>query len=112
MATANEDVKKALDALGERRVINAGNSGTSWFREWSDGWIEQGGKVSRTGTKDIVSLPKAYSSAEYNITFGVGTNDSSIDLASIVSCSGQETGSFVAMVGSAAHFAYWRTEGY
>ena len=110
--TVNVDVKKTLDALGERRVVNVGESGNSWFREWSDGWIEQGGKVSRTGVKDIVTLPKAYSNTHYNITFGVGHNNSEINLASVTVCSEQKTGSFVALVGSAANFAYWRTEGY
>lgn len=45
------------------------HSGSSWYRVWSDGHIEQGGKatnVPTSGTK-AVSLPMPYSNTNYAI---------------------------------------------
>lgn len=46
---SQDDVKAAvLAALDEinrpgERVVSKWSSGKSWYRKWSDGWIEQGG---------------------------------------------------------------------
>ena len=43
-------------------------NGTSWYRVWSDGWIEQGGYFVSNGTGyGQVTLMKPYSSSVYNI---------------------------------------------
>ena len=73
MATANEDVKKTLEALNtrsERRVVALGKSSGSWWREWSDGMIEQWIKRSvqiNVDGKVTITLPKAYSGTDYVI---------------------------------------------
>lgn len=44
-------------------------NGTSWYRVWSDGWIEQGG-ISPSGADQAtptVTLLKAFSNANYNV---------------------------------------------
>lgn len=44
-------------------------SGTSWYRVWSDGWIEQGGRTGSLGqgkTQSITFL-KAFSNANYSV---------------------------------------------
>ena len=33
----------SLNAVGARTVVNAYRNGESWYRKWSDGWVEQGG---------------------------------------------------------------------
>ncbi len=48
MATANATVKKVLDHLlqnggGNTKVIKEWHSGSSWYRQWQSGFIEQGG---------------------------------------------------------------------
>ena len=41
-------------------------NGTSWYRVWSDGWIEQGGRVSISqDTQTTVTLLKAFSNTNY-----------------------------------------------
>lgn len=42
-------------------------SGTSWYRKWSDGWIEQGGACSVIRGTITVTLHKAFSNALYDV---------------------------------------------
>lgn len=43
-------------------------SGTSWYRIWSDGWIEQGGRVSISqDTQTTVTLLKPFSDTNYTV---------------------------------------------
>ena len=54
-----------------RFVKTTYNSGTTWYRIWSDGWIEQGGKYTGTsGTcwSTTITFPKAFSNTNYNIS--------------------------------------------
>lgn len=79
MTTANSEVKKTLNALGERRVIEAGKNGTTWYRKWSDGWIEQGGQIEANIGQATVTFPKAFTDSNYSIVFvpfGGRTQDS------------------------------------
>lgn len=50
-------------------IVESWSSGTSWYRKYSDGWIEQGG---RTGTK--------VSGFIYKITFNTAFKDTNYDL--------------------------------
>ena len=55
-------------------------SGTSWYRVWSDGWIEQGGTKAGAlfnGASQTLTLPKAYKNASYIIT-GIGVYKSGV----------------------------------
>ena len=45
-------------------VIETYRSGASWYRIWSDGWIEQGGKGTGVAT---ISLLKAFSDTNYTL---------------------------------------------
>lgn len=59
----NEAVKRS--ELAEVHVVTQKYvSGTSWYRIWSDGWIEQGGKGTGVAT---ISLLKAFSNTNYTI---------------------------------------------
>lgn len=40
-------------------------SGTTWYRIWSDGWIEQGGRVTSTKSSGTITFPKAFSNTNY-----------------------------------------------
>jgi hypothetical protein len=42
-------------------------SGTSWYRVWSDGWIEQGGKTSATEGAVTVTLLKEFTNTNYSV---------------------------------------------
>ena len=56
---------------GSASLVATYSSGTSWYRKWSDGWIEQGGlgaKVSDGNTN--VTFPTPFSNTNYTITTG------------------------------------------
>lgn len=42
-------------------------SGTSWYRVWSDGWIEQGGYKGSTSAGSTVKLLKNFSNTNYTL---------------------------------------------
>ena len=50
-------------------VISTYSSGTSWYRKWSDGWIEQGGHTSA----DYVTFPVAMKNTNYFFSRTNGT---------------------------------------
>lgn len=53
------------------------HSGTSWYRVWSDGFIEQGGKLTLTGTAAIareITFNKPFASSMIGLSLMVGRN--------------------------------------
>lgn len=70
MATANETVKKVLDNLNQRisfvgGVVDSWSDGNgNWWRKYSDGFIEQGGKSDNTYTGPV-SLNTSFSGTNY-----------------------------------------------
>lgn len=52
---------------GLRTVVKSYVNGTSWFREWSDGWIEQGGIA---WTNSWTTLLKEMSNTNYTLVLG------------------------------------------
>lgn len=52
----------------ENTVISTYSSGASWYRVWSDGWIEQGGRVTGGGNV-TVTLLKNFSNSNYFVNF-------------------------------------------
>lgn len=55
-------------------VVENYKSGKSWYRVWSDGWIEQGGWKDTSSTATDVALLKNFSDTNYSITFGGNYN--------------------------------------
>ena len=51
-----------------RYVTQTYINGTSWYRVWSDGWIEQGGVITLSGLT-VLSFLKTFSNTNYNISF-------------------------------------------
>lgn len=70
---------KKIDFSGSNREIYIAeqyyNDG-SWYRVWSNGFIEQGGIATNTGstTKKTVNLLKPFSDNKYTLVFGVSNN--------------------------------------
>ena len=60
-----------LSDIPKAYVIKTWRSGAQWYRRWSDGWLEQGGRIKLevwTGgndTKRTFSFPTAFSNATY-----------------------------------------------
>lgn len=100
-------------------VYDAWTNGTSWYREWSDGWLEQGG-INRVhlfnGTLQTLTLLKSYKTASYTIT-GIGVKKSRVwGYASIEEDSVTTTSFKYAGMGSSSQDGivdfYWYTCGY
>lgn len=49
-------------------------NGTSWYRVWSDGWIEQGGYFNCTSSGQKLTFLKTFSNTNYCITASGGTS--------------------------------------
>jgi len=58
-----------LSGATVKAVVDAGETGTSWYRKWSDGFVEQGGSFSYSGTSAnqsaSISFPKAFTNTNY-----------------------------------------------
>jgi hypothetical protein len=74
-------IQAQLDQLGNRRYVKEtgkSSDGTSWYRVWSDGWIEQGGTyTSSDNRKYPVTLSKKMTTTNYHSTVTGGYNTSS-----------------------------------
>ena len=59
----------ASHVLGDITVIETWQSddGTSWYRKWSDGWIEQGGRVTSSSAQ---TLPTPFTTNTYTVVVG------------------------------------------
>lgn len=58
-------------------VTETWHSGTSWYRVWSDGFIEQGGKLTFTSTTSInreITFNKPFASSMIGLSLMAGRN--------------------------------------
>lgn len=100
-------------------VCETWTNGTSWYRVWSDGWIEQGGTKAGSlsgGVQQTLTLPKAYKNTSYIIT-GIGVKKSKLwGYASIEENSVTKNSFKYAGMGSSSPDGivnfYWYTCGY
>lgn len=86
--TAHPDVLKTLRHFEKRSsdsvIVESGKTSSGWWRKWSDGFIEQGGKQEmRAGSNDsngnnVVQFFVPFSGTDYNIL--VTANDKSPDI--------------------------------
>ena len=82
-ASANQDVLKTLNWIkgrlesgsSEATIVDTYRSGSSWYRVWSDGFIEQGGwqDYEDNGSKTSFSFLKPFSSLPC-VCLGISTN--------------------------------------
>lgn len=62
--------KPSIPATPKAYLIATWRSGTSWYRKYSDGFIEQGGRIAGTTTSGTVSYPIAFATTDYTVTIG------------------------------------------
>ena len=79
MTTANSEVKKTLDALGERtgtHLVDKRETSTTWYRKYSDGWVEQGGIVNDVNfySNSSVTFPVPFRDTNYSLCVGGKNN--------------------------------------
>lgn len=89
-------------------VVETYHSGTEWYRVWSDGWCEQGGKVQSATS---VTLLKPYLNTDYSLvaTTDGGTSSSS---ASLLSVYNKTSTGFYVTTSENRYSVCWRAAGY
>ena len=65
----NGKLDKSVNGTAVKYIIKTYNDGTNWYRQWSDGWLEQGGISQNTdyGSWLPVSLLKPFSNTSYTL---------------------------------------------
>lgn len=58
--------KPSIPSSPNAYITETFHSGALWYRKWSDGFIEQGGRMAEASS-GAVTLPKAYTSKDYII---------------------------------------------
>lgn len=66
---------RVLEQLAKPHIVETYQNGTSWYRVYSDGWCEQGGRVNASANGTSVALLKPYKNLDYagNVLQIVGT---------------------------------------
>ena len=113
-ATTTSTASSATPAVVVENYIN----GASWYRIYSDGWCEQGGKIISTGAIEYpVSLLKAYVNNNYCAVIASGSPTSGE--STVASLNARTVSAFtIAMWGymwgypSFNTYVYWKTGGY
>ena len=113
-ATTTSSASSSKVAVVVQNYVN----GTSWYRVWSDGWIEQGGVFSLSGrTSASQTFLKAFSNTNYGLylTYGsyqnyddsimIGTKNASNFTAQMTTTGANDTGSPTQQI-------YWHACGY
>jgi hypothetical protein len=57
-------------------VVETFKSGSSWYRVYDDGWVEQGATIPLTACPQTITLLKQYQDTNYTICIGGGDPDS------------------------------------
>jgi len=96
----------------KKTVVGNYVNGNSWYRLWSDGWIEQGGYASAVNNAgQTVTLLKSYRYSDYTVTTGRGI--AYLGLAENIMVSTRYPNYFILYAGrSEARDTYWQSSGY
>ena len=88
-------------------VTETYRNGTEWYRVWSDGWIEQGGAMSGSGST-TVTLLKGFSDTTYTVQSTCLDSETTNFYASFIQS--KSTNSFVAFIPRGS--LMWQSCGY
>lgn len=102
---AVQALNKANTATAKAYITATWKSGSSWYRKWSDGFIEQGGYVSSTSN---VTLHTPFTGVNYNVVFGIRTGCGSHYATSV----NELTKTYFRICLPYGHPAYWIAMGY
>lgn len=106
-----------LGELDSQRFLVAEQKGATWYRWYSDGWLEQGGVTGAiSNTNTTITFPKAFANTNYSIS-AIALNDRAYAYAdkfpSVRSFSATQLVLALRYIsGNQALAIKWRTEGY
>lgn len=84
-------------------IVDTYTSENSWYRVWSNGWIEQGGTSTAEATDVTISFPISFTTTNIQITTGSSTGYSVVR---------SKTKTNIVLGRSAANITYWYACGY
>lgn len=92
-------------------VVESYVNGSSWYRIWSDGWIEQGGFATRSAATQTVAFLKEFVDTNYNVQISLRhTSDSTDGRPPLIR--GRTTTGFTLNIYTSYEGAYWYACGY
>lgn len=108
---AADAAQSAVDGIANPNayVTAMWRSGASWYRKWSNGFIEQGGTVNVSTVTSTISLHTPFTSNSYNVAFGELSSDT-IDGSSVIT--GRATSNFTLKRVTGANTISWYAAGY
>lgn len=117
LSEVSQEVLAALNFLKKRTgayLVDSGETSTTWYRKYSDGWVEQGGNVASVGYNKPASVtyPVAFGDSNFSLCVGNKANNTEINysIMSVKSCT--QTGCVVHNGSSATGPMTWFACGY
>lgn len=109
---AADAAQSAVDGVAKPNtyVTAAWKSGSSWYRKWSNGFIEQGGTATTSGASTTISLHTPFTSTSYNVTIGEVKTNNYLDGSSVIVK--RTTSNFVIMRPTSGVSISWYAAGY
>ncbi len=83
---------KVINDKPVRYITDAYDDGKNWWRQWSDGWLEQGGIVT-SNTSGIATLVVPFASANYTVVVNQRPY-ANLDTRAITSSAANDTTTF------------------
>ena len=106
----NGQLLAALQKLVGTAVVETYTNGTSWYRVYSDGWCEQGGRIANV--TETVTLLKEMADTNGTVTVTVN-NTTAPSAASGNPCGGFISTTQIFVSASQGNLpAFWKVEGY
>jgi hypothetical protein len=96
-----------LNTAGIRTVTETYVNGASWYRVWSDGWVEQGGRIPAQNT-DIVLLQTM---ADTSYTICIGTENGNYQTTCVENNTISTTGFRIVCGAWSGNYAWWQVAG-
>jgi len=84
---AADAAQSAVDGVAKPNayVTATWRSGPSWYRKWSNGFIEQGGTATTSGASTTISLHTPFTSTSYTVAIGEVNADNYLEGSSVIS---------------------------
>jgi hypothetical protein len=94
-------------------VVETYRNGSSWYRVWSDGWCEQGGKVTiAVDSSETVTLMKEYADTNYSVFVQSAQTSSNDQFNNSGLVRNMTESSFDIVIREAAGVRFWEAKGY
>lgn len=114
----NNQASGSLNTAGIRTVVDTYSNGYNWYRIWSDGWVEQGGRINAPTSSPfigMVNLLKTMADTNYTILItGSGPNNGQGYYTFYVYSSSAKTtsGFYVSLGSNTSVDLYWEVKGF